>query len=122
MLSATVNSLFHLNLNKNMKVTFLNSRDNGVKIYALTGTAKELADYKKVKGDKHIEDKATGKPLYFTSRPMSSDIEYVLDKDGYLIDSEGAGKAQEVLNALSQFKGMNLMDLQKFAAIKQAGF
>lgn len=105
-----------------MKVTYLNSKDNGVKIYALTGTAEELKAYKKSKGDKYIEDKVTSKPLYFTSRPMSSDTEYTLDKDGYLVDSESAGKAQEVLNALSQFKGMNLMDLQKFAAIKQAGF
>jgi hypothetical protein len=105
-----------------MKVTYLNSRENGVKIYSLTGNAEEIKAYKKVKGDKLIEDKATGKALYFTSRPMSSDVEYTLDKEGYLIDSAEAGKSQEVLNALSQFRGMNLMDLQKFAAIKQAGF
>jgi len=105
-----------------MKVTYLNSKDNGVKIYALSGVAKELADYKKVKGDKHMVDKKTNAPLYFTSRPMSSEIEYSLDDQGYLVDPNESTKSQEVLNALSQFKGMNLMDLQKFAAIKQAGF
>ena len=108
-----------------MKVKFINARDNGTKIYGLIGTTKEIADHKAAvekRNQKYILDKSTGMPLYFTSRPLSSESEYTLDKDGYLEDKNAISKSQEVLDTLAMFKGMSVTDLQKFAQIKQAGY
>lgn len=37
-------------------------------VYGVTGTPEQLAEYKKVKGDKHIIDETTKMPLFFSTR------------------------------------------------------
>ena len=102
-----------------MKAVFKNANKSGAFTYSLTGTAKELAAYKLAKGTYYREDESKA-PLYFTKRPLSSEIEYTMDSAGYLTAATSS-QTQVVLNALSSVGQLSLNDLQKYAAMKQAG-
>lgn len=102
-----------------MKATFRNKKkDSDVKIYALTGTDAELKAYAKIKGA-NLRKEEDGTPLYFTQRALAANVEYKLESDGTL--SGGASRAQSIMDALSQVQGASLNDLQKYAAMNQAG-
>lgn len=102
-----------------MKAIFKNTNKSGAFTYSLTGTKEELAAYKAAKGSYYREDE-NKTPLYFTTRPLNSETEYTLDAKGYLT-AETSAQTQNVLNALSSVAQLSLNDLQKFAAMKQAG-
>ena len=98
-------------------------KDPNTKIYWLDCTDAEKAEYQKIKGTEHYrEDDKTGKALYFTSRALSSEIDYKL-VDGSLT-TEAESKVQATLNLLAKYDGMSLEDLQKANQIKslEAGF
>lgn len=102
-----------------MKAIFHTNNKSGSKSYVLTGSDKELEAYKKARGSfyRETDDK---KPLYFTSRSLSSETEYKLDAQGYLTANDTA-KAQSINNALASVAGTSLNDLQKYATMVQAG-
>lgn len=100
------------------KVTFKNANKSGAYTYTLSGTDKELADYKKAKGVNYREE--NGVPLYFTSRPLSSEVEYSLDGAGYLV-APMSNSGQAIINKLAEVSQFSLNDLQKYAAMKAAG-
>ena len=102
-----------------MKATFHTTNKSGSTAYTLTGTPEEIKAYKAAKGTYYRETK-DGKPLYFTSRPLSSEVNYTLDKAGYLSANDTA-KAQQIKNALASVAGTSLNDLQKYSAMVQAG-
>lgn len=102
-----------------MKAIFKTANKSGAFTYSLTGTAKELEAYKKAKGAYYREDESKA-PLYFTTRPLNSETEYTLDAKGYLT-AETSAQTQTILNALSSVGSLSLNDLQKYAAMKQAG-
>jgi hypothetical protein len=106
-----------------MKVTYKTTRSNGTHIYSLTGTPEELAQYKTEKGSYYLEDTSEGvhkgRPLYFTTRALSSSSEYKLEKGN--LEAETSIVQVQILDALSQVGKFSLNDLQKFAAMKAAG-
>jgi hypothetical protein len=98
-------------------------RDNpNVKIYILDCTDAEKAEYMKVKGTEYYVEDEKGRPLYFTQRALSSELDYKL-VDGSLT-TEAESKVQATLNLLAKYDGMSLEDLQKANQIKslEAGF
>jgi hypothetical protein len=107
-----------------MKVTYKNKKkDNpNVKIYVLDCTEAEKAEYIKAKGTEYYVEDESGRPLYFTQRALSSEIDYKL-VDGSL-KTEAESKVQATLNLLAKYDGMSLEDLQKANQIKslEAGF
>ena len=108
-----------------MKATYKGktTKDPNVKIYILDCTDAEKAEYEKVKGTEHYrEDEKTGKPLYFTKRALSSELDYKL-VDGSLV-TESETKVQATLNLLAKYDGMRIEDLQKSQIIKamEAGY
>jgi len=102
-----------------MQAIFHTTNKSGSTAYTLVGTKEEIAAYKKAKGSYYRETE-DGKPLYFTSRPLSSETNYTLDKAGYLSANDTA-KAQQIKNALASVAGTSLNDLQKYASMVQAG-
>ena len=102
-----------------MKAIFHTTNRSGSNAYTLSGTPEEIKAYKTAKGTfyRQTDD---GKPLYFTSRPLSSETEYTMDKAGYLSANDVA-KAQAIKNALASVAGTSLNDLQKYSAMVQAG-
>jgi len=106
-----------------MKAIYKTTRSNGTHIYWLTGSKEELEAFKKAKGSYYTEDNAEGihkgKPLYFTTRALSSEEEYTHNNGN--LDSAASAMQQTMLNALSQVGKFSLTDLQKFAAMKAAG-
>lgn len=102
-----------------MKASFHTTNKSGSTAYTLTGTKEEIASYKKAKGSFYRETEK-GLPLYFTSRPLSSETEYALDEKGYL-SANDVSKAQTIKNALASVAGTSLNDLQKYASMVQSG-
>lgn len=106
-----------------MQATYKTTRSNGTHIYSLSGTPKEIEEYKAAKGSYFMLDTSEGihkgKPLYFTSRALSSTTEYKLV--GGNLEAETSAVQVEMLNALAQVGKFSLNDLQKFAAMKAAG-
>ena len=106
-----------------MQVTYKTTRSNGTHIYSLTGTPEEMKAFKAAKGTYYIEDTSEGihkgKPLYFTSRALSSSTEYKLV--GANLEAETSAIQVQMLDALAQVGKFSLTDLQKFAAMKAAG-
>lgn len=78
-------------------------------------TDAEKAAYKTAKGENYVEDES-GRPLYFTQRALSSEVDYQF-KDGSL-RTEAETKVQATLNLLAKYDGMSLEDLQKANQIK----
>ena len=56
-------------------------------VYGIIGTPEQIAEYKKVKGDKFREDKDTKEPLFFGNRlaPVGSTL-VKTEKEGGVID------------------------------------
>ena len=106
-----------------MKASYKTTRNNGTHIYWLSGSKEELAAFKAAKGSYYTEDNSEGphkgQPLYFTTRALSDNEDYVLNNGN--LDSSSNAMQQTILNSLSQVGKFSLTDLQKFAAMKAAG-
>ena len=100
-------------------VTFRTQNRSGAYTYALAGTAKEIEAYVKAKGAFLRKDES-GTPLYFTTRPLASGVEYTLDDKGYLTEPPST-EAQAIVDKLSAYSRISLKDVQKYAALTQAG-
>lgn len=79
-------------------------------------TDAEKAEYKKAKGTEHYVEDESGRPLYFTQRALSSEVDYKFI-DGSL-QTEAESKVQATLNLLAKYDGISLEDLQKANQIK----
>jgi hypothetical protein len=92
----------------------------------LSGTPAEIKAYSEAKaasGYAAIADDSEGPHkgalLYFTSRSLSSTMEYKLN--GTNLDSSASAEQQKIVDALATIGSTSLNDLQKYAAMKTAG-
>ena len=100
-----------------MRATYHNTKKDTskgvIRIYKLSGTKEELAEYKKAKeatGKENYITLADGTPLYFTQRPLDPDANYKLN-GAILEDSDGATLMNQLLKEESQSRGITLEQL-----------
>lgn len=106
-----------------MFAKYSSTRANGTNIYLLSGTAEELAAYKKAKGSYYMEDEKTKQPLYFTTRLLNSTTDYPLSDNKVNLDNPASSNAaaQAMIDKVAAFGNIPLVTLQKAAALAQMG-
>ena len=78
-----------------------NGKMQDVFVYAVKGTAQELADYKKAKGDQYREDKETGRPLHFSLSYVGETCDLLITSNGNVVADNS--KMRKAANLVSQY-------------------
>jgi hypothetical protein len=78
-----------------------NGKMQDVFVYTVKGTAQELADYKKAKGDQYREDKETGKPLHFSLSYVGETCDLLITSNGNVVADNS--KMRKAANLVGQY-------------------
>lgn len=78
-----------------------NGKMQDVFVYTVKGTAQELADYKKAKGDQYREDKETGKPLHFSLSYVGESCDLLITSNGNVVADNS--KMRKAANLVGQY-------------------
>ncbi len=78
-----------------------NGKMQDVFVYSVKGTAQELADYKKAKGDQYREDKETGKPLHFSLSYVGETCDLLITSNGNVVADNS--KMRKAANLVGQY-------------------
>ena len=78
-----------------------NGKMQDVFVYTVKGTAQELADYKKAKGDQYREDKETGKPLHFSLSYVGENCDLLITSNGNVVADNS--KMRKAANLVGQY-------------------
>jgi len=95
-------------------------------VYQITGTDKELAEFKANQGSNYREDESTGTPLFFSAnRPGSTgdELHWNKNKSQYQLHTDleseiatlqtATANALGKINAIQQFTGMSKAQMQE---------
>jgi hypothetical protein len=78
-----------------------NGKMQDVFVYGVKGTAQELADYKKAKGDQYREDKETGRPLHFSLSYVGETCDLLITSNGNVVADNS--KMRKAANLVGQY-------------------
>ena len=62
-----------------------NGKMQDVLVYGVKGTAQELADYKKAKGEQYREDKDNGAPLFYSVNYVGENCPLIITTNGNVV-------------------------------------
>lgn len=98
--------------------SYKSKKGNTTFVYAVTGNAKQLADYKTAQGDFYREDEH-GTPLWFTTRCVGDRGSLVITSKGKIVPDMSAYEQAASLSA--QFGGNFGQELARAAVAKLVG-
>jgi len=93
---------------------YVSKAGNPTFVYVVTGSEKELAEFKSIQGDFYREDDKTGQALWFTTRAVGPTGKLIITSNGNIVPD--MSKFNQAASLAKQFGGNLGQELARAAA------